>query len=71
MRVVDKIKIYLVKEHISQKELSEKTGIPQPKLSMSLNGTRKLTVDEFETIVNALSISANEFIEEKILEKGA
>jgi len=62
MDIQREIKLYLVKERISQKELSEKTGMSQPKICMSLNGERKLSIDEYSLIIGALNVPADMFI---------
>lgn len=62
MLVGKKIKLYLTDKGISQTWLSEKTDIALPKLNASLNGTRKLSIDEFASILNALNVDANTFI---------
>ncbi len=66
MSVGKKIKLYLVENGISQKWLSEKTNIALPKLNASLNGERKISVDEFANILNALNVDANTFIKNKV-----
>ncbi|MDR2899004.1 MAG: helix-turn-helix domain-containing protein [Clostridiales bacterium] len=58
-----KIKLFLVRERISQKSVSQRTGIPQPKLSTALNGKCNLTCEEFSRIVKVLGVSADTFIE--------
>lgn len=65
MSISSKIHLYLVQNKISQTWLSEKAGIALPKLNASLKEKRKLAVDEYEKIVNALGVDANTFIELK------
>ncbi len=62
MSIGKKIKLYLIENGISQTWLSEKTKIALPKLNASLNGDRKISVDEFASIVNSLNVDANTFI---------
>ena len=47
MEIEKNIKLYLVKHDISQRSVAIKTGIAANKLSLSLNGKRKLGVEEF------------------------
>ena len=54
MTVAKNIKLYLVKNNITQKWLSNKTGIGVEKLSLSLNDKRKLDSEEFAKIIVAL-----------------
>nr|DAM54124.1 MAG TPA: Regulatory protein [Caudoviricetes sp.] len=65
MSISSEIHLYLVKHNISQTWLSEKAGIALPKLNASLKEKRKLPVDEYEKIVNALGVNANTFIRSK------
>ena len=62
MSIGKKIKLYLIENGISQTWLSEKTNIALPKLNASLNGDRKISVDEFAEILFALNVDANLFI---------
>lgn len=66
MPIGKKIKLYLIEKGISQTWLSGKTDIALPKLNASLNGDRKISVDEFISILNALNVDANTFIESNI-----
>lgn len=58
-----KIKLYLVSNGISQTFLSGKTGIPSPKLSRSLKGKRKMSLDEYELVCGALGVGVDQFLE--------
>lgn len=69
MSIGKKIKLYLTENGISQTWLSEKTNIALPKLNASLNGDRKISVDEFANILNALNVDANTFIESKNIKR--
>ena len=62
-----KIKTYLEERGISQIFLSEKSKIPAAKLSLALNGKRKLTFDEYEAICYALGVGVDTFLEPKPL----
>lgn len=62
MTVAKNIKIYLTKNNITQKWLSNKTGIDSEKLSLSLNEKRKLDTEEFAKILIALHEPAETFI---------
>lgn len=58
-----RIKRYLESKGISQAFLSERSGIPAPKLNLVLNGKRRLTFDEYEVICYVLEVDAGTFIE--------
>lgn len=62
MSIGKQIKLYLIQNNISQAWLSEETKISPSKLSASLNDKRKLNVNEYARIINALNVEANEFI---------
>ena len=58
-----KIKKYLDDRGISQAFVSAKTGIPAPKLNLALNGKRKLTFAEYESVCWALDVGVDTFLE--------
>lgn len=62
MSVGKRIKMYLVENGITQNYISEQAKIALPKLNASLNGKRKLQVEEFKRIINALNVDANTFL---------
>ena len=64
-----KIKAYLDERGISQIFLSAKSNIPAPKLNLALNGKRKLTFAEYESICWALGVGVDTFLEPKPLAK--
>ena len=65
MSIGTKIYMYLIQNNISQTWLSENARIALPKLNASLRNKRRITVDEYERIINALSVDANTFIDSK------
>lgn len=56
-----KVKKYLDENGIKYSYLSEKSGIPMNMLSPTLNGKRKLSVEEYFTICEVLGLSAETF----------
>ena len=50
------IREYLENYGITQAYVSRKTGIEPSKLSLSLNGRRKLTLDEYSLICGVLGV---------------
>lgn len=63
MSVGMKIKDYLESKGISQTFLSSKSGIPSAKLNLALNGKRRLSLTEYESICWALGVGVDTFIE--------
>lgn len=66
MDTYKKIKLYLDENGISQTWLSNKAGIPLPKLNLSLNGNRKIPLEEYELICGALNVNTDKFLEKRI-----
>ena len=62
MNVGLKIRNFIDERHIKQTWLSEKTGIPTDKLSLSLKGRRRLTFEEYESICWALGVGVDKFL---------
>lgn len=54
------LKEYFNKEKISQYDIQKKTGINQSKISLVLNGKRKLTADELMNISIVYKLDLNE-----------
>ena len=53
------LKEYFKERNITQYEIKNKTGISQDKVSLMLNGKRKLTADELITIAIVFDIDLN------------
>jgi len=62
--VGQRIKKYLIENGIKQSFLTEKTGIPNPILSVMLSGSRKIEVTEYYKICMALKVDLLTFLEE-------
>lgn len=56
-----KVKEYLDENGIKYSFLSEKVGIPMNVLSPLLNGKRKMSVEEYFTICEALNLPVDTF----------
>ena len=56
-----KVKKYLDEKGIKYSFLSEKIGMPMNLLSPLLNGKRKMSVEEYFTICEALGVSVDTF----------
>ena len=66
MDVGMKIKEYISGKGIAQAALGRQTGIDTVKLCLSLNGERKLTLEEYVLICNALGVKADYFLEKNV-----
>lgn len=62
MNVGIKIYEYLTNKGISQTFLVKNANIDRSKLSLALNGKRKLTFDEYERICGALCVGVDKFL---------
>lgn len=63
MDVGIKIRSYIEEKDISQVELSRRTGIPTPKLNLSLSGKRRFSFAEYQVICYALGVGVDQFME--------
>ena len=66
MQANSEIKKYLEEHGITQVFISRKTGIEASKLSLALNGGRKLTLDEYALICGALRVSTDKFLKPRL-----
>lgn len=66
MQVNLEIKKYLDENGITQIFISRKTGIEASKLSLALNGGRKLTLDEYAFICGALGVNTDKFLKPRL-----
>ena len=66
----DDIKKYLNNNGIKQSIISEKTGISEPKLSMMLNGKRRIEVTEYFRICDSLGVPLDTFKSPCISDEG-
>ena len=62
MTVGERTKLFLVKNKVNQKDVARGVGLTEDKLCQALNGNRKLSADEFESIINYLGVSADEIM---------
>lgn len=65
MNLAKNIKTYLENNYISKKLIADKTGMTQNAVSLSLNGKRKLTADEYVSICKALNVPLDTFLTAK------
>ena len=62
MNVASEINAYLKRNGIKQAYIADKTGIRRDALCTTLNGKRKLVVDEYCQICDALDVPFTQFI---------
>lgn len=59
------IKLYLIHHDIKQRTVADRIDLDYDKLCQSLNGKRKLDVEEFAKIVRVLGVSADIFLNDR------
>lgn len=62
LTVADKIRGYMAERKISNVELSRKTGIEETALSKALNNQRKIDINEYILIIEALGTPVDKFL---------
>lgn len=65
----EQIKNYMEQHGISQKFICDRTGISPPKLSMALNGKRRLSLEKYALICGALEVNTDKFVKPMKLKK--
>lgn len=63
---VREIKLYIERSGLKQKAIAEKSGLDESKLSMSLQGKRKLEAGEYANICSALGVPMTMFVKTKL-----
>ena len=58
----ERVRGYILEQSISQKQIAENMHVSEAKLSLMLNGKRRMTVDDYISICKAISVSPNRFI---------
>ena len=66
MSTEKQIKEYLRKKGISQAHVARETEIPEPVLSMTLNGKRKLTLEEYALVCGVLKLNTDYFLKPRM-----
>ena len=69
MDVEQKIKEYLEENGISQARIGRKAGLNLTKLNLSLNGNRKITLEEYALICGALNVNTDFFLKPRLPDK--
>jgi len=62
MTTGEKIKAYLAEQGLKQYRVAEKAGINNDKFNLVLNGKRRLQVDEYVAICNAIGVPTDTFL---------
>ena len=60
--IVENIKDYVTEKRLSQKQIAKNMDITEPRLSLMLNGKRKMTVDDYLSLCKAIAVSPTKFL---------
>ena len=60
--IVENIKDYVTEKKLSQKQIAENMDITEPRLSLMLNGKRKMTVDDYLSLCKAIAVPPTKFL---------
>lgn len=72
MQMHERVKRYIGDRGLSQKIIASNMGIPESKLSLILNGKRRMTVDDYESICRAMAVDPARFYQAGInVDRGA
>lgn len=69
MSVGKLIKLYLVQNNIPQASVAKKSNMTSSQLCSCLNETRKISIEEYDSLMNALGLPVDAFIGKKMLMK--
>ena len=64
MQMHKRIKSYIDDRQLSQKIIAANMGIQESKLSLILNGKRRMSVDDYESICRAMAVDPARFYQE-------
>ena len=64
MTTGERIKAYLAEQGLKQYKVAEKAGVNNDKFNLSMNGKRKIPLDEYVRICNVLGVPAGTFLED-------
>lgn len=56
------IKDYVTEKKLSQKQIAENMNISESRLSLMLNGKRRMTVDDYLGICKAIAVQPTKFL---------
>lgn len=59
----ERLRNYVDEQNISRKVMALNMGVSESKLSLMLNGKRRMTVDDFITACKAISVSPVRFLD--------
>ncbi|NGM16983.1 helix-turn-helix domain-containing protein [Eggerthellaceae bacterium zg-893] len=69
--IAENIKAYMIENNIKQGQVGLKAGMTPQALSESLMGKRKLSIDEYVSLCDALHVSVDFFTDQRELGHGA
>jgi transcriptional regulator with XRE-family HTH domain len=58
----ENIRDYVSEKKLSRKQIAENMDITEPRLSLMLNGKRKMTVDDYINLCKAIAVPPTKFL---------
>ena len=62
--VSERVKAYVVEKELSRKLIAKNMNISESRLSLMLNGKRRMTVEDYLKICNAIAVPPIKFLEQ-------
>jgi transcriptional regulator with XRE-family HTH domain len=62
--VSERVRAYVVEKELSQKLIAKNMNISEGRLSLMLNGKRRMTVEDYLSLCNAMAVSPIKFLEQ-------
>ena len=62
--VSERVRAYVVEKELSQKLIAKNMNISEGRLSLMLNGKRRMTVEDYLNLCNAMAVSPIKFLEQ-------
>jgi transcriptional regulator with XRE-family HTH domain len=62
LSIRERVKAYVSEKGISQKLIAENMGTTEARVSLMLNGKRKMTVDDYVSLCRAIAVSPTRFL---------
>ena len=60
--ICDRIRDYVTEKKLSQKLIAENMNTSEARVSMMLNGKRKMTVDDYISLCKAIAVPPTKFL---------
>lgn len=62
--VCERVRAYVIEKELSQKLIAKNMKISESRLSLMLNGKRRMTVDDYLNLCSAIAVPPIKFLEQ-------